>query len=192
MPLRNIVNEEEPKSSKTDKLSTEKERCLYAKCIKYMHNVCKLHKRLKRLKSKTILNVLSEENSVRKLTKKITPTFALLLQAQIRNFRKKATGRKWSNEEKIIALRLYKKSPTCYRLLRRLFQLPTPVTLKALLNKVPFAVGISQPVFKLLAHYITTQQPSDNEFILMFDEMSLKKHLDYNLKEDIIEGYQDH
>lgn len=36
------------------------------------------------------------------------------------------------------------------------------------------------------------QKLSDNNYILMFDEMSLNKSLNYNNKEDLIEGYQDH
>ena len=116
----------------------------------------------------------------------------LLLQSQIKNYKKKLTGRRWSKEEKISALRIFKRSPTCYRLLRRLFHLPSPSTLKSLLNKVPFSVGVNQPVFDVLKQHINCQKPSDNYYILMWDEMSLKKHLNYNSKTDSIDGFQDH
>lgn len=96
----------------------------------------------------------------------------LLLQSQIKNYKKKLTGRRWSKEEKISALRIFKRSPTCYRLLRRLFHLPSPSTLKSLLNKVPFSVGVNQPVFDVLKQHINCQKPSDNYYILMWDEMS--------------------
>lgn len=61
-----------------------------------------------------------------------------------------------------------------------------------LLNRVPFTVGIARPIFRVLADFIKKEQPSNNAFIMMFDEMSLKKNFHYNIKEDLIEGYQDH
>ncbi|CAH0718938.1 unnamed protein product, partial [Brenthis ino] len=130
--------------------------------------------------------------AVKKLSAKISPTFALLLQGQLRNYKKKITGRRWTKEAKITALRMFKISPTCYRLLRRLFHLPAPTTLKTLLNRVPFSVGINHPVFEVMKKHTQLQKPSNNEYTLMFDEMSLKKHLQYNPKDDVIEGYQDH
>lgn len=200
-PLKDILNTscfvktnvERVKSScgtQVSKLKTEGEKYLYNKCVKHVKTLCQVRNCSKNLRKKALLNVLTYNNdAVRKLQKKLTPTFAVLLQAQIRNCNK-TTGRRWT-KEKIVALRLFKRSPTCYRLLRRLFQLPSPGTLKALLNKIPFAVGITNPVLKVISEYIKGQQPSDNHFILMFDEMSLKKHLNYN-KKDYIEGFQDH
>lgn len=55
-----------------------------------------------------------------------------------------------------------------------------------------FTVGITKPIFKVLTDFVKSQRPSDNAYMLMFDEMSLKKHLNYNIKEDLIDGYQDH
>ncbi|CAF4883247.1 unnamed protein product [Pieris macdunnoughi] len=191
IPLREIGNFQ----STTDVLESEKidkESKTYKKCLKYMHSVCQLRNRIKNMKLKLQLNALTESNSLRKLSEKISPTFALLLQGQLRNYNKKITGRRWTKEEKIVALRLFKRSPTCYRLLRRLFYLPSPGTLKALLNRVPFAIGITEPVLEVLKQFLKTQQRSDNNYILMFDEISLKKHFDYNPKEDVIDGYQDH
>ena len=57
---------------------------------------------------------------------------------------------------------------------------------------MPFAIGINEPTLKILQKFVKTQKPSDNEFVLMFDEISLKKHFEYNNKEDLIYGYQDH
>lgn len=174
------------------KPTSEREKFLYAKCSKYMRKICQLRNRVRHLKSKDILKRVTDDVSIKKLSEKISPTFAQLLQGQIRNFKKKSTGRRWNKKEKITALRIYKRSPTCYRLLQRLFQLPSPSTLKSLLNRVPFNAGINQPVFEVLQNYTKTQKPSDNEYTLMFDEMSIKKHLNYNPKEDVIEGFQDH
>lgn len=186
-----IMNRVEETTKGAHKFQTAKERQLFEKCSKYMQNVWRLRNRLKHLKTQVVMKELTDSNAIKKISKKITPAFALLLQGQIRNFKKKNSGRRWTKEEKIVALRLFKRSPTCYRLLRRLFQLPSPSTLKALLNRVPFTVGVNQSL-EVLTDYTKRQNPSDNYYILMFDEMSLKKHFNYNEKEDFIEGYQDH
>ncbi|KAH9641539.1 hypothetical protein HF086_002226 [Spodoptera exigua] len=178
-----------PSTASPSQAQQTRENKLFGKCRKYMQKVCQLRNRLKNFKKKEILNVITEDIAVKKLSEKITPAFSLLLQGQIRNFKKKVTGRRWSKEEKITALRIYKRSPTCYRLLRRLFPLPSISTLKTLLRKLPFGVGINKPIFTVLKRFAVTQAPSDT---LMFDEMSIKKHLQYNPKDDIIEGYQDH
>lgn len=200
-PLGNVTNLQpneststrtEPVSSCSKSVKTDKEKMLQAKCTKYVQKICQLHKRINTLSSKTMLNAIADDNNVKKLSAKVTPAFALLLQGQIRNFNRKIRGRRWSKEEKITALRMFKRSPTCYRLLRRLFTLPSPGTLKTLLNKVPFDVGCNEAVIKVLQKFVKTQKSADNEFILMFDEISLKKHLQYHSKKDMIEGFQDH
>lgn len=96
--------------------------------------------------------------------KKLTPTFALLLQAQIKNFKRKSKGRRWTTEEKITALRLYKRSPTCYRLMRRLFCLPAQSTLKCLLSKFSLEVGVNKCIFSVLKRTAELQCASDNEY----------------------------
>ncbi|XP_049868630.1 uncharacterized protein LOC126368613 isoform X2 [Pectinophora gossypiella] len=174
------------------KPKTKKEQILQSKCMKYLQKICVLQKRVQALSAQTMLNAIADDNNVKKLSAKVTPAFALFLQGQIRNCNRKLRGRRWSREEKITALRIFKRSPTCYRLLRRLFTLPSPGTLKNLLSKIPFTVGCNEAVFKIMQKFVKSQKTTDNEYILMFDEMSLKKHLNYDCKSDLIEGFQDH
>ncbi|XP_045506276.1 uncharacterized protein LOC123702543 [Colias croceus] len=199
IPLSNIDVNMEPGTSGTCQSQlpkkgkmTEQEAILYKKCTKFMSRICTLQNTIKRLKANSVLKVLAEDKAVEKLSKNITPAFSLLLQGQIRNSKRKLTGKRWSKEEKIIALRIYKRSPTCYRLLRRLFCLPSASTLKNRLNKVLMDVGCNTSVLEVLKKFVKTQHPQDNEYVLMFVEMSLKKHLQYNQKDDMIEGFQDH
>lgn len=172
---------------------TKKERNWYLKCRRYLQRVCQLRNKLKKQKmDKSILNVLDEDESVRKLSKKLTPTFALLLQSQLKNCSKKRQGRRWTEEEKLVAVRLFKRSPTCYRLMRRMFHLPAPSTLRSLLAQMEMPVGVLSTVMDSLQVYGKGLKQAENEFVLMFDEMSIKKHLNYNIHEDKIDGFQDH
>lgn len=71
--------------------------------------------------------------------------------------------------------------------------LPAPSTLKCMLNKFQLTVGINEQIFKVLKKKVKeNEEQFENEHVLMFDEMSIKKHLYYNEKQDLIEGFQDH
>lgn len=157
-----------------------------------MRQICKLKKQI-RTKNKTdILKYLASDKAVEELTRKITNPFAVLLQGQLLNCKKKTKGRKWNIQQKLIALQLYKRSPACYRLLRRLFCLPCQTTLKNLLNLLPLCSGINSQIFDVLKKKTARDIPLNNECMLLFDEMSIRKHLNYNSRTDRIEGFQDH
>ncbi|RVE41902.1 hypothetical protein evm_013452 [Chilo suppressalis] len=170
----------------------KKNDVVYKKYRNYMKKVCQLKNKIKHLKKTNVLNVIHNNEAIQNLIKHVTPSLALMLQGELKNAKRKYTGRRWTSEQKIIALRLYKRSPATYHLLRRLWCLPAPSTLKNILRNFHLTVGINEKVFKTLKKYSLTQDPINNEYVLMFDEMSIKKHLFYNIKEDKVEGYQDH
>lgn len=95
--------------------SNIKEKQMYIKCTKYVKKISALQQRMKIMKRETSLKDISENKAVKKLMQSITPAFAVLLQGQLRNLKKKKPARRWSKEEKITALRIFKKSPSCYR-----------------------------------------------------------------------------
>lgn len=147
------------------KIQKLNDTALYKNCRKHMKRICYLRNRVKQLKGKDLLNVLTENESVQSLMKKLSPSFALMLQSQLRNAKRKHTGRRWTLEEKIIALRLYKRSATCYRLLQRLWCLPAPSTLKSLLSQFNLNTGINNKILNGLKNYIKKQNPSDNAYM---------------------------
>ncbi|CAG4937854.1 unnamed protein product [Colias eurytheme] len=111
-----------------------KQRYYMTKCRKFMQKICKLRNTITKLKNDEVLKALDTDKYVQLLSKYITPSLALILQGEIKNFRRKEKGRRWTKEQKITALRIYKRSPTCYNLLRRLIILPSPSSLKKLLQ----------------------------------------------------------
>ncbi|CAH2101126.1 unnamed protein product [Euphydryas editha] len=46
--------------------------------------------------------------------------------------------------------------------------------------------------FLILKNFSMSLLPSEREFTLLWDEISIRKHLWYNPKEDVIEGFQNH
>ncbi|CAG4934587.1 unnamed protein product [Colias eurytheme] len=52
--------------------------------------------------------------------------------------------------------------------------------------------GPNKQILQILKKYSKSLLPSEREFTLLWDEMSIRKHLWYNPKEDVIEGFQNH
>lgn len=77
----------------------------------------------------------------------VTYTFIL---SQIRNQKRLPKARRYSLDEKILALSIYKSSGRGYRLLSKLFALPSVKTLTNLLNKISLTPGINEHVFSSL------------------------------------------
>lgn len=171
----------------------KKSKMLICKLKKSMNKVYRLQKTVKHLKNEAFLNVICNNETVKEIcNKKMSSTFALLLQGELQNYKRKKPGRRWNMEAKIIALRLYKRSPTSYKLLRRMICLPAPSTLKSLLSKFKMNVGTHKTVLTVLKNSTKHFGPSEREYILLWDETSLRKNLWYNPKADFIEGFQDH
>ncbi|CAG5036833.1 unnamed protein product [Parnassius apollo] len=146
---------------------TPKKLKLYKRCRRNLSEIMRLRKKIKK-QPRALFKTLTTNSNVQSLMdKNISGPFALLLQSQPQNTPRKLTGRRWSIDDKVMALSIYKRSTGCYRLLRRLFCLP------------------SEDITK-------NREPEENLCILAFDEMSIRKHLQYNSKQDVIDGYQDH
>ncbi|CAG4960582.1 unnamed protein product [Parnassius apollo] len=171
---------------------TPKKLKLYKRCRRNLSEIRRLRKKIKK-QPRALFKTLTTNSNVQSLMdKNISGPFALLLQSQLQNTPRKLTGRRWSIDDKVMALSIYKRSTGCYRLLRRLFCLPSEGTLKALLNRIPMKCGINSQIFKTIKDITKNREPEENLCILAFDEMSIRKHLQYNSKQDVIDGYQDH
>ncbi|KAG8222590.1 hypothetical protein J437_LFUL002582 [Ladona fulva] len=122
----------------------------------------------------------------------MSETAAEFLASQMRCSKRKAKGRRWTHKEKVIALSIYKQSPKCYRFLRSMVVLPCSRTLKTILSSLPFTTGIDNQALSIISHHLNQGEACYRMCVLMFDEMSLKPHLDYRVKSDLIVGYEDH
>ncbi|CAB3234643.1 unnamed protein product [Arctia plantaginis] len=171
---------------------TSREVKLYNICKKKLREIIRLRKKYKNKKI-DIVKAISEDEKVQQLCDlNISNSFVVLLQSQLQNCPKKPKGRRYTLNQKIMALVIYKKSPACYRLLRRMFTLPCQSSLNKLLNRVPLKPGINRHIFTSLKKMTGNQTDEENICILSFDEISIRKHLDYDSKSDEIQGFKDH
>lgn len=162
-------------------------------CKKHLREIMRLRANLKKKKIKNCIKALTEDENVQKLCNlNLSPSFVILLQSQLINCPRKPKGRRYTMEQKIMALVIYKKSPACYRLLRRMFALPSQSSLNKILNSVPLKPGINRHIFDSLKDMAQNMVDAHTTCALLFDEMYIKKHLYYNAKLDLIQGFQDH
>lgn len=106
--------------------------------------------------------------------------------------RRRTTTTPWTPLEKKTALAIYYKSSSCYSFLRRKgLVLPAISTIKKWLGNFLCTPGFNKRMFKNLAIKAESLSKAETICIVMFDEMSIKRHLDYSEKLDIFEGIAD-
>jgi hypothetical protein len=99
---------------------------------------------------------------------------------------------KWDDNEKNLALSLYYKSPSTYRFMReRGFKLPSVTLIRKWISVYNVHSGFTEDVFQKLAIKSSSMSEEEKETVLLFDEMSIRKSLEYNPKLDVVEGFED-
>lgn len=143
-----------------------------------MKKVVKLRSSLKEKKKDILIMLHNEENILTLLKTKITSSMALLLRGDLQNGKRRLMTRRWTQEQKFLALEIYKKSPTTYKLFRTLFILPSISTFRNILAKIVLKPGVNPTIFKSLKILSDkNSSKNDNLCILTFDAMSTRKNI---------------
>ena len=111
--------------------------------------------------------------------------------AQIRLSGTRRLGYRWTKEEKSFALQMYHASPKCYRLLRKVFALPSLTTLRRLLRDLNMQPGFNQGVLDALKLKVSRMDDNSRICTILFDEISIKENVSYNQILDHIDGLED-
>ncbi|XP_063373450.1 uncharacterized protein LOC134661343 [Cydia amplana] len=93
---------------------------------------------------------LSTNTAFQKAIGKFTTMALLFVMMQFREINKKKMGRRFTKQEKIMALSLYKQGPKAYRWLRHIFVLPSPLTLSRMISAAALKAGINDNIFENL------------------------------------------
>ncbi|KAG4078421.1 hypothetical protein HA402_013132 [Bradysia odoriphaga] len=110
---------------------------------------------------------------------------------QLRNEGRRPAGRRYTAEEKSLALILYKHSPKNYRFMRKIFTLPDKRTLGRHSAQLMFRTGVNSKIFELIKEKADAMTENERCCATSWDEISLKPHLDYNIPRDEIDGFVD-
>lgn len=149
----------------------------------------KYKKQVKILKRKLKLQSekLTDQNSEVTMNK-ICSQF---IRSQYRLMMRHKKGRRYENSDKEFALALYYCSTKSYMLLQKFFCLPSINSLRSWLNNLHVECDINLSVLQLLKIKSEKLRREEKIISLIFDEMSLQEHLNYDARTDIFEGFED-
>ena len=147
--------------------------------------------RLNKKLSKVIQNKKTQESALDDALKKLPPHLAGFVKLQFDLHAAKKHGRRYSPEMKSLAISLFHASGKAYRLLSKLFILPTRSSLRNYISKMPTEAGISQATINTLKQKVSQMSDMEKLCSLCMDEISLKTHLFYSIPKDKIVGLED-
>jgi len=102
-------------------------------------------------------------------------------------------GHRYEVKEKALALTLYKTmGKRGYNCLRNVFKhIPSIQTLQLALQKIPVSPGLNPLIVRHLENISQKMSIKDKVCILMWDEISIQSNIMYDVRKDIIYGYED-
>lgn len=156
----------------------------------------KYRTRVSRLKRKTYQNRdnVSKPQNCENLTDNLKPFLsgpALdFVDSQVRVGKVKNKGQRWTPHDKAISLSLYHSSPKTYRLLKRIFKLPSVKTLKRCMQKIDVGPGFNASVLEALKQKVATLPKDSTLCAIVMDEMTIKESLEYSVEKDEVEGFE--
>ncbi|XP_052746560.1 uncharacterized protein LOC128198015 isoform X3 [Bicyclus anynana] len=159
--------------------------------IKLLKNEIKiLQNRCNRFKARLAgAEKIGRNNFFRILTQNMTGAAKIFTGMQYKKTPKKPNGRRFTLKEKVLSLSIYKRSPKNYNLLSKFFTLPSPRTLKSLLTQLKLEEGLNKTVFLKIKETVKELSPEDRLVTLMFDEMAIMPHIEYNVSKDKLQGF---
>lgn len=117
--------------------------------VRKLKAICK-----KRSGSVNAIKTLEDSPVVRCFFKGMSSATADFLISQLRCAKRSPNGRRWTTQEKVIALALFKRSPRCYNFLRKIVALLTKNRLLSMLQKVSFHASINEHMLKHISVFI--------------------------------------
>lgn len=96
----------------------------------------------------------SKSECLEEVLNKMNPLSRKVLSMQMKLCMKKKMARRFTTEEKLIALSIYKQGPKCYKFLQKIFILPSKSTLKNLISQLNIGTGINPQIFDLIKNQV--------------------------------------
>ncbi len=152
-------------------------------------------KQLQRPKVSKGQKELAKKELVMEELQRLLPAKAYaFVSTQLRMSQRKCQGYRWTTQDKAFFLSLWHASPKCYRLLCKIFSMPSIRTLQKTFQAVDFKTGFNSNVLSTMRKAMETTKPIkpiDKLCAIVTDEMSLKEAVHYNEAADRVEGFED-
>ncbi|XP_057322794.1 uncharacterized protein LOC130666107 [Microplitis mediator] len=117
---------------------------------------------------------------------------SLLMAIEERNYNRLSGGERYTKNEIIFSLNIFKRSPKCYRFLQSLFQLPSEKTLKRSFADIKLHPGFNDIIFPALDKATSRSVDKLDAYCAIFvDETSVKKRVTFTEGDDSVTGFHD-
>jgi glycosyltransferase involved in cell wall biosynthesis len=130
-----------------------------------------------------------KEALIQELGEYLPPATLEFVATRIRLGHKKRT--RWTDKDKCIALSLFHTSPKAYQIVKKLFALPSVSTLRRAVQKVKVHPGFNANILQALKAKVAAMPKGSELCALVFDEVSIKESVTYNVERDLVEGLED-
>ena len=140
---------------------------------------------------KKVKNLENSGESIINMLFSSKPKLNNFFKSQINNINKKVKGRRYSETDKQLALSLFMSSHKAYRILSKVFLLPSVSYLRSIISAIKIYPGFNTNVFETLGKTVEKMDIMARLTSISFDEMSLAELLSYNVQTDECEGLED-
>lgn len=144
---------------------------------------------MKRVKCKKLKTDIS---SLLKKLPGITTYSLAFINCQIEMAKRKKQGFRYQEDMKSLALDIYFHSSKCYRMLSKMFKLPSVRSLQIWLKNVEMVPGFSLIMKHCLSKKVKSFDEISKFCTVVFDEISLKQQLMYNASRDMVVGFENY
>lgn len=149
---------------------------------------CRSKTKMQAIQNKAMRHIVTHPQ-ISKALDNWSSTAKLLTLMQFREYKKNIKGRRFTLKEKLMALSIFKQSPKGYRFFRKIFILPSPQTLRNVINMANIKPGINETIMLQIKKATEKMNTESRLCIVLFDEMSLKCNLNYNERKDSVAGF---
>lgn len=173
--------------SRVKKMS-QKEKILYKRIRVVTKSMATLRKRsnIFKLRAKP-----SKSQQLDNVLETLPSTVANFVRSQIRLSNKNPKGRRFTLQDKVLALVLQKQSGRAYRMFRKIFAMPSRKTTNELLNRIPINAGINKTIFNNLKLNVDKMKAHEKLCTVVFDEMALEPNICINTQKNQLDGFED-
>ena len=144
-------------------------------------------------KKKTLqkTKTLQLKNALKCIAEYLPPDTVSFIESQVEMSKRCKRAYRWKTRDKMIDLSIFFHSRKVYKILSKLFVLPSKSTLLRDLKRMNMKPGFIESILEALQVKVNTMDTRDQNVALVFDEMSIKEDLTYNTGRDIVEGFED-
>ncbi|XP_077279072.1 uncharacterized protein LOC143906696 [Temnothorax americanus] len=167
-------------------------RKLYENNVKLQAQRRRMKRVIKKMKEQNVNNINNkitlDKGQDDNKTRKIREDF---INMMLRNNDVSPQARRYTIEDKIFCLGIYRRSRSSYNYISKYLLCPSYNTLNIQLNRISIDTECNNVIRKYLTSIAKKMDPKDLYIVLAWDEMAIQPAVKYEIKSDKIVGFED-